>query len=153
MDTTRVTREVMPRRRRFALSGWTPSAIVAMRTGVIPTQSGVATRRHRTTVAGAAVRRVILTFLCLAAHSLTAASLLSKVVTSRRNRTSLHRTLVCVTVETSVVLAPTRVGARGSRTGVRRVTVRHVVLANLSVRALGFVATARFGEVKTRGGT
>ena len=145
MDTTRVTREVMPRRRRFALSGWTPSPIVAMRTGIILTQSGVATRRHRTTVAGAAVRRVILTLQSLAAHTLTAASLLSKVVTSRRNRTSLHRTLACVTVGTSVTLPPGRVGARGSRTGVRRVTVKRVVLANLSVRTLGFAATARFG--------
>ena len=145
MDTTRIAREVMPFRRSFALSGWTPSPIVAMRTGVILTQSGVATRRHRTTVAGATVRRVILTLQSLAAHTLTAASFLSKVVTSRRNRTSLHRTLVCVTVEISVALARARVGARGSRTGVRRVTVRRVVLANLSVRALGFAAFVRFG--------
>ena len=145
MDATPFIGEVIPRRRRFALSGWTPSAIVAMRTRVIPTQSGVATRRHRTTVAGATVRRVILTLQSLAAHTLTAASFLSKVVTSRRNRTRLHRTLVCVTVETSVALPPSRVVACGSRTGVRRVTVRRVVLANLSVRALGFAATARFG--------
>ena len=145
MDATPFVREVMPRRRAFALSGWTPSPIVAMRTGIILTQSGVATRRHRTTVAGATVRRVILTLQSLAAHTLTAASLLSKVVTSRRNRTSLHGTLVCVKVETSVALAPTRVATRGSRTGVRRVAVRRVVLANLSVRALGFAAFVRFG--------
>ena len=145
MDTTRVSRQVMTRRRRIAISGWTPSAVVAMRTGIIPTQAGVATRRHRTTVAGATVRRVILTLQSLAAHTLTAASLLSKVVTSRRNRTSLHRTLACVTVGTSVALPPGRVGARGSRTGVRRVAVRRVVLANLSVRALGFAAFVRFG--------
>ena len=145
MVTTRVSREVMTRRRRIALSGWTPSAVVAMRTGIILTQAGVATRRHRTTVAGATVRRVILTLQSLAAHTLTAASLLSKVVTSRRNRTSLHRTLACVTVGTSVALPPGRVGARGSRTGVRRVAVRRVVLANLSVRALGFAAFVRFG--------
>ena len=153
MVTTRDSREVMPRRRAFALSFWTLSSIVAMRTGIVLTQSGVATRRHRTTVAGATVRRVILALQSLAAHTLTAASLLSKVVTSRRNRTSLHRTLVCVTVGTSVALPLSRVGARGSRTGVRRVAVRRVVLANLSVRARGCAAFVRFGEVKTRGGT
>ena len=145
MVTAALPREEIARRSSFALLGWTRRAIVAVGADVIPTHNGVAAGIPRTIVAGATVRRVILTLQSLAAHTLTAASLLSKVVTSRRNRTSLHRTLACVTVGTSVALPPGRVGARGSRTGVRRVAVRRVVLANLSVRALGFAAFVRFG--------
>ena len=128
MLTPTLLRQVIPRRRIVTRSYWTLSAIVAVGTGVVLTQTGVAARRNSTAVAGAAVRRVILPILRLGAHTSTAATLLPEVVPCRRNSTILHRTFVCVPVRTYVPLARPRVGARFCRTRVARVAVRRVIL-------------------------
>ena len=128
MLTAALLRQVIPRRRIVTRSYWTLSAIVAVGTDVVLTKTGVAARPNSTAVAGAAVRRVILTRRGISAHTSTAATLLPEVVPCRRNSTILHRTFVCVPVRTYVPLARPRVGARFCRTRVARVAVRRVIL-------------------------